>query len=335
MKKLFLIGLAATAMLTSCSNDETVDMVQSKAIGFSNAFVDNGTRSIIDPSLTKDKLEDFAVYGFTQNGKIFDGVKVYKGGTASIGWSYDPVQYWVPGNTYTFGAIAPFSVAANVSGVALSADASKVGMSVAFTNTDATQIDLLHAAPTQITGATVTESYQTPVSITFKHQLAKVKFSFLNSVGEAYTVKVTNIKINDAKETGTLTIAANTDNVWSAQDGSLSLNFGDAATTDEAASIAYSTEVESYNEKLMIPTGVDATYNVTFDVALYKDNVLMGTSSKEVTISSVELKLGYCYDFKAELTFENVLDDKLHPIEFTVTDFINWIPEQEKDLTVE
>ena len=46
MKKIFLIGLAATAMLASCSNDETVEMAQQKAIGFSNAFVNNGTRSI-------------------------------------------------------------------------------------------------------------------------------------------------------------------------------------------------------------------------------------------------------------------------------------------------
>lgn len=37
MKKLFIIGLAATAMLASCSNDETVEMAQNtKAIGFSS-----------------------------------------------------------------------------------------------------------------------------------------------------------------------------------------------------------------------------------------------------------------------------------------------------------
>ena len=129
MKKIFLIGLAATAMLASCSNDETVEMAQNtKAIGFSNAFVNNGTRSIVDPSFTKETLEDFAVYGFTQNGQIFEGDKVYEGGSASTGWSYDVLQYWVPGNTYTFGAIAPYSVATNVSDVALPENATKVEM---------------------------------------------------------------------------------------------------------------------------------------------------------------------------------------------------------------
>ena len=182
MKKIFLIGLTAAAMMASCSNDETVEMAQQKAISFSNAFVNNGTRSVMDPSFTKDKLTDFAVYGFTQNGQIFNGEKVSKGGNA---WSYDNVQYWVPGNTYTFGAIAPYSVAANVSGVALPKNATKVEMKVAFTNTDAKQVDLLHAAPSQITGVTAT--YTTPVSMTFNHQLSKVKFSFANVVGVDYS----------------------------------------------------------------------------------------------------------------------------------------------------
>ena len=65
-------------------------------------------------------------------------------------------RYWVPGNTYTFGAIAPYSVAGKVSDVTLPESATKVEMKVAFTNTDAKQVDLLHAAPTQIAGTAVT-----------------------------------------------------------------------------------------------------------------------------------------------------------------------------------
>lgn len=93
MKKIFLIGLTAAAMMASCSNDETVEMAQQKAISFSNAFVNNGTRSIVDPSFTTTSLNDFAVYGFTQNGQIFNGDKVSKGGSASTGWSYANLQY--------------------------------------------------------------------------------------------------------------------------------------------------------------------------------------------------------------------------------------------------
>lgn len=328
MKKLFMIGLAATAMLASCSNDETVEMAQQKAIGFSNAFVNNGTRSIVDPSFTTETLEDFAVYGFTQAGQIFKGDKVYKGGSASTGWSYDVLQYWVPGNTYTFGAIAPHSVATNVSDVALPENAKKVEMTVAFTNTDADQVDLLHAEPAQIAGTEVTETYKTPVSMTFRHQLSKVKFSFENAVGEGYNVKVSNIKIMDAYTNGTLTVAAN-GNTWSAQaNNTLGLDFGnvvaDDATADEAAVIANAATLESYNEKLMIPMDATATYTVTFTAELYQGDVLLGSYNHKVKIENVEFKLGYCYDFKASLTHENITDKPLNPIEFDVTNIEDW-----------
>lgn len=323
-----MIGLAATAMLASCSNDETVEMAQQKAIGFSNAFVNNGTRSIVDPSFTTKTLEDFAVYGFTQAGQIFKGDKVYKGGSASTGWSYDVLQYWVPGNTYTFGAIAPHSVATNVSDVALPENAKKVEMTVAFTNTDADQVDLLHAEPAQIAGTEVTETYKTPVSMTFRHQLSKVKFSFENAVGEGYNVKVSNIKIMDAYTNGTLTVAAN-GNTWNAQaNNTLELDFGnvvaDDATADEAAVIANAATLESYNEKLMIPMDATATYTVTFTAELYQGDVLLGSYNHEVKIENVEFKLGYCYDFKASLTHENITDKPLNPIEFDVTNVEDW-----------
>lgn len=337
MKKIFLIGLTAAAMLASCSNDETVEMAQQKAIGFSNAFVNNGTRSVVDPSFTTSTLKDFAVYGFTQNGQIFNGEKVSKGGAASTGWSYDNVQYWVPGNTYTFGAIAPYSVAGNVSNVTLPTGATKVEMEVAFTNTDADQVDLLHAEPTQITGVTAT--YTTPVSMTFNHQLSKVKFSFQNSVGEGYNVKVSNVKITDAFKEGTLTVAA-AGNTWGGQTNkNLELNFGNVvadASTTEASVIAYAATLESYNEKLMIPMGSSAIYTVTFTAELFKDNVSLGIYNHRVEIKNVEFKLGYCYDFKASLTHKNITaEDELNPIEFNVTKVEDWNKaDVDKDLNV-
>ena len=337
MKKIFLIGLTAAAMLASCSNDETVEMAQQKAIGFSNAFVNNGTRSVVDPSFTTSTLKDFAVYGFTQNGQIFNGEKVSKGGAASTGWSYDNVQYWVPGNTYTFGAIAPYSVAGNVSNVTLPTGATKVGMEVAFTNTDADQVDLLHAAPAQITG--VTPTYTTPVSMTFNHQLSKVKFSFQNSVGVGYNVKVSNVKITDAFKDGTLTVAA-AGNTWGGQTNkNLELNFGNVvanASSTEASAIANAATLESYNEKLMIPMGSSAIYTVTFTAKLYKGDVLLGTYNHRVEIKNVEFKLGYCYNFKASLTHKNITGpDELNPIVFDVKKVEDWNQaESNKDLNV-
>lgn len=336
MKKSFLmLGVAAMA-LASCTNEEVLNVADSRAISFDNAFVNNGTRSVSNPSLTVKDLANFDVYGFVANTKtpnnstkIFDGTVVTK---SSSEWSYPDgeTQYWVNGNTYTFGAIAPSKVG-TVSGVSL-ADG-KVNMTVSFTNTDNGQKDLLHAAPAAV--SVESDTYSEPVEMTFNHQLSKVKFSFTNSVGAGYSVKVKNVTITDAKKTGTLTIG--TTNSWSNQDGTLLLNFGDVVadgTDINADAIANGVTNETYYEKLMIPssTGTQSTYNVTFTTELYQGEVMVGTFDHSVAIKNVEFKLGYCYDFTAVLTHENVLDPgkPLNKIEFTVNENITgWNTEEE------
>ena len=138
------MGIAAAALLASCSLDETLETARdTRVIGFSNAFVDNATRSVVDPSFTKENLGNFAVYGFTQNGQIFDGVTVSSSDNGAT-WTYSPTQYWVEGNQYAFAAIAPASVP--VSGETLTGSSVadyKVGMTVSFTNDGKT--DLLYA----------------------------------------------------------------------------------------------------------------------------------------------------------------------------------------------
>lgn len=341
MKKVFFLGIAAATMLASCSKDETVDVPQGKAIGFSNTFVDNATRSVVDPSFKKETLPNFAVYGFTQNGQIFDGVPVSSddGGTS---WTYSPTQYWVEGNQYAFAAIAPASVSvSDAKRTGTSVDDYKVGMTVSFTNDGKT--DLLYAAADNVNADETFMASPQPVSLTFKHQLSKVKFSFNNNVSGAYKIKVTDVKITNAKETGTLTVDIAADNVWSNVGGNpLELEFGAAGTTNAstADAIAFGTEVETYNEQLMIPTASTESYNVTFTVELLRGTVPMGTYNHTATIEGVELKLGYCYDFAAELNAENIVvdpddpDAQLKPITFTVNEISTWI-DTNKDQTID
>lgn len=340
MKKVFFLGIAAATMLASCSKDETVDVPQGKAIGFSNTFVDNATRSVVDPSFTVGTLGNFAVYGFTQNGQIFDGETVSSADNGST-WTYDPIQYWVEGNQYTFAAIAPASV--SVSGATrtgASADDYKVGMTVSFTNDGKT--DLLYANGGAFNADETFMASPQTVGLTFKHQLSKVKFSFTNNVSGAYNIKVTDVKITDAKSSGTLTVSTAADNAWSSVGGDpLVLSFGAAGTgANTADPIAFGTEVETYNEQLMIPTASTESYNVTFTVELLNGTVSMGTYSHTATIENVELKLGYCYDFAAELNAENIVvdpddpDAQLEPITFTVYEISKWI-DTNKDQTID
>lgn len=331
------MGLATAAMLASCSKDETVEMApNTRAISFSNAFVDNATRSVVDPSFTVATLDNFAVYGFTQNGQIFDEVTVLSADDGST-WTYNPIQYWVEGNQYAFAAIAPASV--SVSGETLTGSSVadyKVGMTVSFTNDGKT--DLLYANGGAFDANETFMASIQPVSLTFKHQLSKVKFSFKNNVSGAYNIKVTDVKITDAKSTGTLTVSTAADNAWDNVGGDdLELSFGAASTTgaSTADAIAFGTEVETYNEQLMIPTASTESYNVTFTVELLNGTVSIGKYYHTATISDVELKLGYCYDFAAELNAKNIVvdpddpDAQLKPIEFTVNEISPWINENQ------
>lgn len=323
MNKVFLIGLAATAMMASCSSDDTVETSKQNAITFSNAFVDKSTRSFINPSLTNDNLQKFDVYGFTQNGQIFDGTTVSKEDNV---WKYNPIQYWVPGNTYTFAAIAPAGAGTVINE---NVENGKINMTVRFKNDG--QTDLLYAAPAPVEIKDDEKNYSTPVDLTFSHLLSKVKFTFANSVGEGYYVKVTNIQITDARELGEFDINEN-GNEWTNQTGTLNLEFGHAiandATTNEACLIANNEEAESYNERLMIPTDENVSYNVSFTVTLLQgpNKVEVGQFNRTVTIKQVALQLGYSYDFKATLTAQNIVDpdNPLHPIEFTVTKVEDW-----------
>lgn len=333
-KNLFFVGIAAAAMLASCSNDETVEMPQSKAISFNNAFVNKGTRSVSDPSSTKATLGSFAVYGFTQNGQIFDGQPV-SSSDEGVTWTYTPPKYWVEGNTYTFAGIAPTATPVSNESV----QGNKVHLTVNFTNEDGTT-DLLYAAPGQVTADEDFLGDIQPVSMTFNHQLSKVKFSFVNNMGENYNIKVTNVKITDAKKTGTLTIGET--NVWSAQTGNAELDFGNVITEDDkddntAATIANGKEGETYNERLMIPMDQSGIYTVTFSVELFDGEVSMHTYNHTVHIQQVELKPNFCYDFKATLTSENITepgDPTLKKIEFTVDDITPWEKYTEEGVTV-
>ena len=309
MKKLFFMGLAAAAMLASCSKDETVEMPQSKAISFTNAFVNNGTRSIVDPSFTTSTLQNFRVYGFSNNDKVFDGTEVTNNrGT----WNYQPPVYWFKDHVYTFGAIAPSSVTAT----SATLNGEKVDMSISFTNNGTT--DLLHAAPAKVTADEDFLADPQAVALTFNHQLAKVKFSFVNNLGTGYNMTVENVNITNGWASGTLTVG--TTNAWSAQAGILPLAFGNVVadgTDTNADAIANGSEAETYNEMLMIPSAADKKYTATFTIKVYDDTTLMDTYEHTVEITGVELKLGYCYDFKATISMDNVDPEQpLKPIEF-------------------
>lgn len=337
-KTLFAIG--AMVAMVACSNDFVVKETAPEAIGFDNAFVDNSTRSMNDPSFNADNMfDDFQVFGYVENAPLFidnnsnnSGVRVAKDVTNNdleSDWKYEGTQYWIAGANYNFNAVAPATNGGWTK--ADTTDATKTTLS--FTNNGIT--DLLYATVAQ--QGKVSENPK--VAFTFRHTLSKVKFSFENDYNASNaTIRVREIKITDAYETATVVLdAAST---WKNQANNLELSFGNAAVGAVNAEevIAYTATVESYNELFMIPgagpTVVDDknTYTVTFIVDLLVSGSVV--KSYNHTINAVFApEAGMSYDLKATINAENI--DPNHsqePIEFTVTKITDWDNQAEQDI---
>lgn len=316
-----IFAILAAASLVACSNDEFVNVADKEAIAFDNAFVDNSTRSVVDPSFTNSNLfADFQVYGYVNGAKLFgDGARVAKDITNSAlssAWKYSHTQYWIEGGIYDFQAVAPLT-----NGAWTASAHSKDGLTLSFTNNGTT--DLLYAKTTPYTAEA---SGNPTVAFNFSHILSKVKFSFENGYNADNTkIKVHSIAITNAYKTGVVALGADKP-VWrEQQDAITGFNFGVAtdnqATTDVKENVedtfGFGITRESQNELLLIP----ADYTTTKLAVTFKyDVVVGGTTINTFTVTPavpVNLLPGNAYDFKAVIKPGQA-------IEFTVNPLAGW-----------
>jgi hypothetical protein len=324
MKKIFIAALAIAA-LAACNKTEVVGVSESNAIAFYNAFVDNATKSVNDPSFTNSNLfTDFAVYGFVEGAVLFDGTRVSKDITndkLQSAWKYEGTQYWIAGAKYNFNAVAPRT---NGGWTKTTADAESTTLT--FVNNGTT--DLLYATTAQ--EGKVSGNAQ--VAFSFRHVLSKVKFSFENAYNATNaTIRVKDITITNPHKTANVVLLTDA-TTWSNEtEDDLVLEFG-MATDDENTDAKENVEVayafgktyESQNERFLIPSATDYEYEVTFKVEL----LVSGSVVKEYA-HTVKAKFapapGNSYDIKAVINAENIdPENKQEPIEFTVSTLSNW-----------
>ena len=343
MKKTLLAILATVAMV-ACSNDEIVREAAPEAIGFDNAFVNNSTRSVNDPSYSNTNLfKNFAVYGFVEDASLFDNVQV--SGTALNGdWTYTDKQYWITGAKYSFAAIAPYANGQDGVFSVTKDGENYVGTTVLPFSNAGTEVslngtnDVLYAQNGQYQAKATGQNDK--VAFTFRHILSKVKFSFENAYpANSATIKVYDVKINNAYESATATLGVSS-TAWTDQDGAIVINFGNAsdneATTDVEASadVAFGQNAvyESYNERFLIP-GKAATklaaedkdgYKVTFKVDLLINGTKVKTYNHTAYANFVPVA-GNAYDIKTSINAENIDPaNEQEEIKFTVTTITDW-----------
>lgn len=203
MKKSFLMLGVAVAALASCSNEEVVDMPQSRAIQF-GTFVNHSTRSVNET--TKDNLSKFFVFGNYGEGTwtpVYTNVEVNGGnvGDQSV-WTPSLDAYWKSNEQYRFGAYSDGTAKNN--DASFSADEQRL----TFTNYTADNTKDLIVAMSNVTSETDVTA-NNPVSLSFYHMLSQVRFTFTNTDSPDYTMRIQDIKVNAVKTTtGTATYGA-------------------------------------------------------------------------------------------------------------------------------
>ena len=305
MKKIFCAVLALAAM-ASCSKEYIV-AEDKQAIGFGEAFVDNGTRA--DYSTDKE-VSTFLVYGTVQ-GKydvdapiayIFDGETVSRPGNLQTGYDASKawlctgaLQYWVPNAKYVFTAV--------VDG-ALTTDHTKIEFTV---EDGANNKDLLYATAEAsvdnngtVTGTGLT-AQNGLVKFQFAHLLSKLQFNApTHNMGTGYTVKVTDITVGGVLDNGIYTVNGGT---WAKADGATAgvvLDFCNAEDTFESRQI--------------LPLEQTLTVKIAYDV--YFGSTKVAEVTKTGTIPAQAYDKSTVYAITPNIT--------ANQIQFTVTGVEGW-----------
>lgn len=336
-------------LATACSNDEVVKVAEnSAAIGF-NSFVGNATRT--DYGTSKDsELKAFNVYGVTWGTvdpfQVFNGVEVTKKEAQENNsfWSYvtetEKLRYWIPGNTYSFAAVAPIDAIA-----AAAADGKAVvTQGTGTTNGGITEIQFTNNGNVDLLfDAKETPDANAVVNFELKHLLSRVKFQLNNQMGSGiYYIEVKDVRIKKVVTNATYTVATP---AWTATDRA---DFNFAVNYLEGENVmhtAYNASAVSESHNL-IPEA-DAEYDATFTIVLYqyvdgKYTKVHADYVHNVKLPNVGYKAGYSYLFSADITPSNIdpQGNELSPIIFsaTVKDFeddnVSDLPTQKPEIPV-
>ena len=317
MKKLFIAALALATV--ACTKSEVLETAPQKAISFGNPFVENATKAI-DPSLThgtEGTFTSFNVYGTLSNGtattNIFNGVEVVKvsyathtiGATGTWYYNSSSVQYWIPGNTYNFVAVA--------NATKVNVDAANNNMPTTLEYTADGKTDLLYTK-TPVTKTPDVASFDETVAFTFDHLLSKVKFTFINGypADSKLVVEVSDVKIINAYTSGVCTLTGEEAPTWGSfgtadkkiEFGNIVQNgtdYSEAVYSMPATGALSGTDwttkdgFSSNYERLLIPG--QSEFNVTFTAEVLLNGIVVNSYSGSTVTVQGGLQPGYSYNF--------------------------------------
>ena len=207
-KSLFIVALGVLA-LTSCSQDEVLD-VQKDAVQFS-VVADKASRGEVTTTAT---IDNFMVNAFvagnpTGNLDQFFMKNVVVTGNNTEGWSYDFTKFWPTTDKINFYSYSP----SDLTGVSIASTAQTIEHKVS--TTCAKQIDVLYALNNGLGKA------DGEVKVNFRHALAQIVFQAENSKSDLEVV-IDGVRIVNVKNSGTFswpTASTNNPNYTETENG--------------------------------------------------------------------------------------------------------------------
>ena len=319
MKKIFCAVLALAAM-ASCSKEYIV-AEDKQAIGFGEAFVDNGTRA--DYSTDKD-IDEFLVYGTVQ-GEFKDStpVQIFNAATVSrpndlVGygatkpWVCRVTQYWVPNANYSFTAVVDGELNKDQDGNYLN--------TINFTVADGDEgnLDLLYATAVasvdgngKVTGTGLTADNGL-VKFQFAHLLSKLQFAAPTHIfGTGYKVKVTDIKVANVVDKGVYTVDGGT---WAK----------DTNATVNGIELDFCDAVDTFKSRQILPLNQELTVTINYEV--HFGTTKISEDTKTGTIPAKDYDKGFVYVITPNIT--------ANLIQFTVTGVDGWDNDPNGDITL-
>lgn len=302
-RSLFMLGVAVAA-LSSCSNNEVLDIAESNAIKFSNTFVGKPTRSVTAPELTTDNLKEMYVFASNDDGKVFDDNPklVYRIGETNE-WGYDNLVAWKADKNYNFVAYAGKDLGESVK--ANDGNESLKFSGIVVNGDKDNQFDLLYSNTVKRSPATVDGN--PTIDFTFGHLLSMVQFTLKSGFGATTEVKITNFKFYGVKTTGSYDASSPAWTLSSAANNEGDTNFiYDAEETAQYDAVATKDVVNSW---VIIPqknTDSENVEMVKFTVNVFDGETQIGTKDFTAKIPSITWEKGYRYNYIFTITPEQM-----------------------------
>lgn len=300
-----MLGVAVAA-LSSCSNNEVLDIAESNAIKFSNTFVGKPTRSVTAPELTTDNLKEMYVFASNDDGKVFDDNPklVYRIGETNE-WGYDNLVAWKADKNYNFVAYAGKDLGESVEA---NTDNKSLKFSGIVVNGDKdNQFDLLYSNTVERSPATADGN--PTIDFTFNHLLSMVQFTLKSGFGVTTEVKITNFKFYGVKTTGSYDASSS---AWTSSAANDDVNTDFKSDGEETAQYKADATKDVVNSWVVIPQKNTDSENV--EMVTFTVNVVDGESDAQIgtektfkaKIPSITWEKGFRYNYIFTITPEQM-----------------------------